>query len=77
MGREAIGEPIETPTKPTIGCDVLTIDQRSGFDITLDNLDPKKEYLKSKPIGQTTFIQNNQQSRQVTEVGFFMGQNSQ
>ena len=77
MGRETIGELIETPTKPTIGCDVLTIDQRPRSDITLDSLNPKKEYLKSEPIGQTTFIQNGQQSRQVTEVGFFISQNSQ
>ena len=34
-----------------MGGDVLAIEQRLGFDITLDNLDPREEYLKPKSIG--------------------------
>ena len=41
----------KTPIEPTIRGDVLAIDQRPRFDITLDSLDPREEYLKPESVG--------------------------
>ena len=57
MGKEAVRGSPEASAKLAIRGDVLVIEQRLGFDITLDSLDPRKEYLKSEPIGQTIDVQ--------------------
>ena len=43
-------EPVGTSVELAIWGDVLAIEQKPGSDVTLDNLDLRKKYLKSESV---------------------------
>ena len=73
MDRDVVREPKKTSVEPTIGGDILAIEQRLGSDIILDSLNPREEYLKSEPVKKIVDIQIGLEPTQVTKVGSSMG----
>ena len=54
--------------------DVLSIEQKTQLDITLDALDPKEECIKPKLVGQTVSIHVGMEHNQTTKIGSLMSQ---
>ena len=54
--------------------DELAIEQKAKYDITLNNLDPKEEYIKPKPVEQTINIHVGREQNQTTKIGSFISQ---